>query len=563
MKNKRFWKFTIFTLLIIVAISISFPFIYKTFQDQKLNNKNNQIRQNQDFVWWDSEYSYLRQIEVVNNQKFSSIKTNNLLKLDLADINIDNFKLVYFDLDGNYQNIDYYIDKSKADNLSIYFYPFADIYAESNDSYYYIYFNTTRSAESDSDNGVMFDIRKLFEGEYSINIYDERKINIELAELKKWYLKEYTDENYNGMIDLQVQLDTTEDIQAKDIIIYLDENTFFPGQYIENDIVYAQIDIKNINPGSYDVYAKIDNTEFRTNSRNITVSYPLYMTWTMDWEGYDVSEANLKKMDELANKYKMPLTTYFNPRLFVASDVSEARKKRLVDWALQGVQSRNDEIALHLHMHIDMISQTGVTPLQEPKWGGRQNGHDVLTTAYGYDDFKKIVSWSLNMFEKYNLPKPVSYRAGGWFLDLENLQVLQDLGFRIDSSGREPIIYGANKIKNPWNLTSTTRPYKPNIKDQNSAEPPTMNIWEFPNNGMDSTNLPGDIMIVKFKDNYNGKPLDQYQVVTYISHPHWLLTYDAPRLIALFEEVEQHKFSNDSGPVVYTTLIGALNHIEN
>jgi len=253
----------------------------------------------------------------------------------------------------------------------------------------------------------------------------------------------------------------------------------------------------------------------------------------------------------------------FNPRIFIANDIPTARKSRMVEWVLSGQQIRGDEIGLHLHMHFDMITAVGLTPKTEPHWGGRENGHDVLTSAYGYDEFRKVVEWSLSEFARNGLPKPISYRSGGWFIGSENLRALSDLGFKIDSSGRESIVYGPNKIQNPWTLTSTTRPYQPSTFNQNISIEPTLDIWEFPNNGMDSTNRDYDVLKQKFEDNYKDMILPQSQVVTYLSHPHWFTKFDQGDMERLFEYLEPRKYENDSGAVIFITLKGALDSFEN
>jgi len=143
------------------------------------------------------------------------------------------------------------------------------------------------------------------------------------------------------------------------------------------------------------------------------------------------------------------------------------------------------------------------------------------------------------------------------------LRVLDDLGFLIDSSGREAIIYGPNQITNPWNLLSTTKPYQLSRSNQNLNTGPTLSLWEFPNNGMDSTNNKSDVMIQKFQDNFSGQPLNDFQVVTYLSHPHWFDTYDSGTLKELFDHINPYRYDNDGGPVVFNTLEGSLNKIRN
>ena len=104
-----------------------------------------------------------------------------------------------------------------------------------------------------------------------------------------------------------------------------------------------------------------------------------------------------------------------------------------------------------------------------------------------------------------------------------------------------------------WDLSSTTQPYKPNIYNENSADAPTFNIWEFPNNGGDSWAYSDAQMIQRFNDNYNGKALSSKKMMNYISHPHWF-NVDKPKLENLFSYINENTNRDDKGPVIYVTL---------
>ena len=101
-------------------------------------------------------------------------------------------------------------------------------------------------------------------------------------------------------------------------------------------------------------------------------------------------------------------------------------------------------------------------------------------------------------------------------------------------------------------MKSTTEPFHPNTTNINSNSKPNLNIWEFPDNGLDSTNHPESILIQKFNDNYKGKPLETKQLLTYCTHPHWL-NIDYPRLVKLFDYIDPSLAITDNGPVIYTT----------
>jgi predicted deacetylase len=294
-------------------------------------------------------------------------------------------------------------------------------------------------------------------------------------------------------------------------------------------------------------------------------SAPVYMSWSIDWEGYDLSEVYWKDITGLSSKYSMPLTHYFNPRIYTNPAISPARAKVLTSW-VKGRISSGDEVSLHLHMHYDLVTAAGLTPKTSPAWGGRTEGHDVLTSAYNEAETKQLLEYSIQKFKENGLPKPVGFRAGGWFLDIENLRALDDLGFTYDSSGsdfKDP--YGPNKQVRTWNLTPTSRPYQVSSTNQNASTPqPDLKIWEYPNNGADSTNRTADMLINRLHLNVKSSTShvqEQAQVLVYLSHPHWF-NIDKPKMEKLFTEADKYKYSSDSGPLVYVTEINAHNEYQ-
>lgn len=523
--------------------------------------------------WWNEDFQHYLPFTIENNSGINVMGSEETigLTIDHAQLVADNksfkdgrdLEIIHWQNDG-FEVLDFTIQNPNTDNTLVYFKPITAIAPGANDSNYFLYYNNPGSDVTPPAEATITTTYT----EYSIRFGEEEGANFDLALNRAWFLKDINNNNEVENVSYTINIKNFEELRDQDLRVILtepsgDEDIIVPTKLAPYSYAVT-LDPNELAIGKYQIRTIIDDTQFVSPEDEFFISYPLYVTWTMDWEGYDVSETYLNAMDDIANKYDMPLTTFFNPRIFAAEEISEARRERLVRWALAGADSRGDEIALHLHMHLDMIEQTEVEEvLTEPRWGGRENGHDVLTTAYGYDDFKLIVEWGLDKYQEYGLPKPASYRAGGWFIDEENLQVLEDLDFRLDSSGREAIIYGPNRVENPWHLSSTTSPYRPSVRDQNSAVSPTLNLWEFPNNGMDSTNHDLDVLLEKFGDNYDGDPLAQYQVLTYLSHPHWLSTYDEADIRGLLDYLESYKYDNDKGPVVYTTLVGALNNIEN
>lgn len=306
--------------------------------------------------------------------------------------------------------------------------------------------------------------------------------------------------------------------------------------------------------GTHRVEVFITGANKKSEPIEFMVSYPLYVVWTIDWEGYDISDSNMSAMSKISSKYKIPMVQLVTPRVFEANDVSEIRKDALKKFVFDRY-ALGDEIGMHLHMHCDLFKACGLDYKTEPKWDSRYNCHDVLTSAYSPEEFGELLDCSLNFFEEYNFPKPVTYRAGGWFIDLKNLKVLPKYGFKIDTSGRDKYNWG-NAV-GFWDLAPSQPPYMISNSNQNKAsDNDNFGIIEVPNNGRDTTNNPPEVMIGKFNEIYSDKmmPLSKMNVVNFMSHPHWFTTYDNATMNKVMDYVINYSAEAEKGPVIFTTL---------
>ncbi len=307
--------------------------------------------------------------------------------------------------------------------------------------------------------------------------------------------------------------------------------------------------------------AIVDGDLWRSNSLHFLVSDPVMVAWTIDWEGYDVKDWTLEAMAAITSRYHIPLTLFFNPRIYIDQKTPSYRRSEITNWVMQRHLEFGDEIAMHMHMQYDMVRAAGIEPLSSPRWGSGIDGYDVATSAYTTEQFTAILKWGLQQFENAGLPKPVGYRAGGWFANMATLQALEATGFTYDASGREPYKFGRKELPGHWALEHTAQPYKPSISDQNSSEPPQMNLWEIPNNGNDSYWFGTDELINRFYMNYNtpGQPVTDPKLITYLSHPDWF-DVDQPKLESLFTEISKFSYEQDLGPVIYVKLSEALDY---
>ncbi|WKZ31111.1 MAG: hypothetical protein QY318_04725 [Candidatus Dojkabacteria bacterium] len=306
-----------------------------------------------------------------------------------------------------------------------------------------------------------------------------------------------------------------------------------------------------------------------SETKDVYVSYPVYVAWTLDHEGKNFPYAYLQSIDNIAKKHNnMPITHFYNPRTFVSSAVNQQFAAQNLAWVKARQQNHGDTIGLHLHMFFDMVRAAGVEPKTAPAWGWNSNdGYDVLVSGYNHDELTQIITWSKQLFAEKGLPEPKIFRAGGWHATTDTLIILEDNGFVADSSGRSRFTssdpeqgLGRHNIPFPWILSTTTQPYRPTYYSQNDSSgfgDELMTLWEFPNNGLDSTDSNGTapILFSYFKENYPnlGQPIDKRTTVNFLSHPDYF-NIDAPKIDGLFTQIDPYLYDRDAGPVMYVQL---------
>lgn len=366
-----------------------------------------------------------------------------------------------------------------------------------------------------------------------------------LAIPRKWYLRSpYVKEDE---INLEIPISDS----GLQITYHIDEKIYTAQSNSTGWNIQLPISKMTNGEKQLTIYADFcDKQIFKQFSFN--VSEPVYVTWTIDWEGFDVKEEYLKEMSAVSKQYSVPMTHFFNPYIYIY--LPKSRSTYLTNWVLSRNSKYSESIGLHLHMYTNLVQAAGVTPNNTVTWGSPTgNGHDTPNSMYGYKDYKKIISWALTRFNEHGLNTPTMYRAGGWYIDEENIQVLNDMNFLIESSGRTYYKHGRNILEGHWNLKNTTQPYQLNKENQNITNTPNLTIWEFPNNGGDSWTYDSEQLTARFLSNYKGGVSKEKKVVTFLSHPHWF-DKEGVNIKGVFEEIKEYNYSTDSGPVIYLTL---------
>src|SRR3989344_5509329 len=516
--------------------------------------------------WYNQEYGYYRQLTLKNEDIFGPIRKGEWVlytidhktKVDgkKSRPSGDDLLLAYYK-DGGYTSIPVIIQSPNTSATTISLKVENDIFPNTFDNRYFLYYGSDFPIkQNEAPSPIIHTAVK-----YAFSTSEEYKQKLSLSLNRKWFLKSapaklyaksvflipiVEDASVNNPRDNHAEyfVEIKNDVFAKQIALTAKEN------------VEQTIDMQLFPAGEYEIAAYKKTAEIAVASRRqkVFVSEPLYIGISPDWEGWEVPRDTLDSFTNLLTLYgNPPITHFFNPRIYLPTVVSPEYASFLTDWILERKQSVGDDIALHLHMHFDVLEVVGIAPKKNPRWGYRsEEGYDVLSTAYSYDAFVRLLTWSKDQFKTHGLPESVGYRAGGWFMNSELLKALQDSGFLYDSSGRDREMWGGI-YTSPWDLTSLSQPYYPAENDQNVSSDNRLSLLEIPNNGGNTFEHSAPQLTARFFDNYSENTLSQKKAVVFMDHPQWFTIY-MKKISDLLGTVDKYSFTKDAGPVLYVTL---------
>lgn len=509
--------------------------------------------------WWNRDFAYHKTIKIKNLDNVSALKKSSIVSLSFNHQELVNEKksltgggdlrIVYYDGNKYTELPTYNTNAMNITTSTINFSIQNDISPGRISNLYYLYYgNNLTDRVNDKSIASPSQVKA------ELTLEAEKSLTLVASVGKIWNLKS---DGLTKAEPLSLNVKIADDSQAFDLLNYEVIGTNLRGQMtpVSDDYWETTIDADSLPPGTYRVraYSDGDTKNFSQNT-GFLVSYPLYVTWSYDWEGYNPPDSYLQAAARIANDHHIPISQYFNPRIYTAPDISPERRQYLTDWVKNRRDNYGDEIDLHLHMFPDFVSSAGITPKTSPKWAYNTDGYDILTTAYNYEEMLTMINHAKSLFEQNDLGMPAAYRAGAWFANGETLRAIADAGISIDSSGRTAYKFGPKKAAGFWDLASTTKPYLISSQNQNSSTPePRLNLMEIPNNGADSYAFSAKDMIKRFTDNYNGSPLTEKQQITYLSHYQWLNIGEQKKLTDLFNYVDQFLNNKDLGPVKYVT----------
>jgi hypothetical protein len=320
----------------------------------------------------------------------------------------------------------------------------------------------------------------------------------------------------------------------------------------------ASLGLEGVAPGEQTVEFLVrmkDGTDAVVATTTFMLSAPIYLVWTLDFEGDAVTDEMLNNTYAINRTYFVPLTLLWNPRVWTTPQISRERADAMRQWTMTVASATGGEIGLHLHAWTDFVRAAGVTPRTSPSWAGRADGYDVPLTAFDEAETKKLLDHALKLMADNGMPRPTSFRAGGLFANAANLRAVAAAGFTADTSATPSGDFG--QLTYPWTLLPGAQPYRPSRTDANVAG--DLPLLEVPNiAGNTYGHTPFTIQRVINDDLAMlpavGAPATARRALTLVSHPSTIDATERAAIEKLFQAFEPYRWDRDKGPLRFVTL---------
>jgi hypothetical protein len=318
----------------------------------------------------------------------------------------------------------------------------------------------------------------------------------------------------------------------------------------------ATLDLHGAKPGAYmlEVIERISGREFVVAAKDLVITEPEYVVWTLDFEGDAASDQAMANAAAIADEQTIPMTIMWNPRVWTTAQVPPARADAMLAWTKQRI-AKGDEVSLHLHMWTDLVRAAGLVPRTAPSWAGRGDGYDVPMTAYPEPEQRTLLDFSLRVMAEHDLARPTTFRAGGQFANDATLRTLAALGFVADASAVPAGAFG--RLPYPWTLAADAQPYRPSPTDAN--RPGDLALLEAPTIGGNTYGY--DVRTIQpiiGADLSYLAPLGEValarRAMTIVSHPGTIDATERAAITALFNALAPLRYDLDKGPVRFVTL---------
>ncbi len=392
----------------------------------------------------------------------------------------------------------------------------------------------------------------------------EDGVGFQVSGAKAWYL--VGNQLTPGDDQLELSIQGPADTQVVDL--WLDRK-FSSRVRASNGAVHFSLDLANVAIGEHQILLAADGAHIAFSAIRFRRSHPLYIAVSNDWDNADNGDPMLERQVRLHARHPELVVTHFvGPYTFTDPSVSAARRRFLVDWVTNLRDQHGDEIGLHIHPWCNFVTTAGVTCRTFPSFAHTTDstGYTVNLNSYTEAELAKLFARATRLFELNGLPKPTSFRAGGWTADLTVLRALSAAGHVADSSACnwariEEWQFQPNAALFSWNrehwapIDETSQPYRPSTTDVLADAAPHLSILEVPDNGALVDYVTGAEMIDMFRANFpKGAPLFEPRVYAIGYHPPNFSEAFFSRIDQALTEIDHHLATDDLGPVVYARM---------
>jgi len=387
---------------------------------------------------------------------------------------------------------------------------------------------------------------------------------------RQWYLVD--DALTKGPTELALTVTAPAGIGVLDAWIVDSSSTAIPVRLAASGAIENAWDLKHptagLAPGTYTVIIAPDNGD-AVAKLTFQRSHAYYVLVTTDWDFAEPGQAVLNSHTGLhTNHPGMKITHFPGPYSFTESDaiVTPARKQELAAWLNTQASMWGDEIGLHIHPYCHFVTTAGVACVtdQSTTMATDTSGYTIKLGAYNRADFGKLLDRSHELFAMYGLPRPKTFRAGGWTATIDTIRALDDKGYVADTSALHWATIaeewaGSELLR--WNMENwapineTSQPYHPSETDV--LAPGNLAILEVPDNGTMIDYVTVQEMKEIFDANYMmGTPLAKPTTLMMGFHPATPGFSEAEylRVDGFLDYSDLHLAAKDAGPVVYATL---------
>ena len=318
----------------------------------------------------------------------------------------------------------------------------------------------------------------------------------------------------------------------------------------------AELPLDGVVPGDQraEVLVRLQNGQDEAIAfRDFKASAPVYVVWTLDFEGDAASDVALGNTAAIADRFGIPMTIMWNPRVWTTTEVTSERAAAMLAWTnTRGANA--DEVGLHIHAWTDFVRAAGVTPRTAPNWAGRSDGYDVPLTAFTEAETRKLIDAAVSLMTSHGLPSPRTFRAGGLFANAANLRAIAAAGFTVDTSATPAGPFGSLQL--PWTLAKDAQPYHPSATDANASG--DLALLELPNiagntYGFTVTSIQRTIGEDLAMLPPAGQAAMAPRVLTLVSHPATIDLTERAAIEALFAALNAYRYERDAGPLRFVT----------